>query len=1110
MPVLIRSHILVALAVLVLGATPSVAQVPISEARQQGVDSSVTVTGTVTRAYGDFVRFEDDSGPTGASALVVRQPSGAFHDDIQDGTISRGTSIQVSGTLSEFNGLLQINEGALSSYSVEGNPGVPEPQDVTLSDIKTNGEDYESELVRITGIQFQDASGTFDNQTSYTVTNGREILTYRVQGTDETNFGGRPIPSGQFDYEGVTGEFRGEYQLLPIRDTTATFRFGQLYATAQEGSASVSVDVRAINVGDGRQVSVTAEVGASSTAENGADVTGFDSPQTLTFSGPDPAPQTLSFDPKDDTEQEGVERLEVTLQSDDGVVAVPQTFTLWLLDDATAQGPVAEGETGNSLIDQLRQTYGNPSTLGYDVARDTMFAVVYGAQDDSLRGVYTDFAKYIPADADPTVAACNNETDDCTGPNDINTEHAWPQSLGAGEEPARSNMHILFPARADVNTARSNNPYGDIPDPETDEWFVRDRSQTQPPLEADRPRWSETISTQFEPRHDVKGDVARAMFYFRTVYPNRANQPFYETQRETLLDWHQKDPVDAAEMRRNIRQASYQDNKLNPFVVDSSLVDRAYGSGADAGIPTNLTANLEEDVVSLSWTESTGVAEGYHVYRSPTAFGQPSEATRLTDSPVLETEYTDTAGKLGDRYVYAVTAVEPDGEETALSDRVTGVFYPNTVSVTVDRAFGDPSRENSYRLVALPGQVDQPLASTLSGEAGVGWQAYWDDGSDPEPFIKFDGSDQFDFRPGRGFWVLSTSDWSVRDTIGTVALEDGATTIPLHGGWNIISNPLPINVDWTDVDDAHDASLAPPQSWENGSFQPSSTFVSATEGKAYYFLNNEGLEQLKIPVPPANEATTSAAQEPRTTRAVELVAERKGRTTARVEVGEHPAAADGKDAQDIVAPPSRFSTLSLSARAPFAGAAPERQGRLARDARPTGTAGQTYTLELRADTTGPVTLRAESLPQSPQVDVALVDPETSRPHDLRTDGPLTLAAGPDPSRIQLLVGRSSYVTSETRERLPESLTVQAPAPNPFRNQITLKYALPEAQDVTVAVFDLLGRRVRTLAEGRQEAGPHRVNWEGTDASQRRLASGTYFLRVSTDEKQHVEKVVLVR
>jgi len=70
---------------------------------------------------------------------------------------------------------------------------------------------------------------------------------------------------------------------------------------------------------------------------------------------------------------------------------------------------------------------------------------------------------------------------------------------------------------------------------------------------------------------------------------------------------------------------------------------------------------------------------------------------------------------------------------------------PGETTVDVTRSFGDPSTGDSYRLVALPGQVDQPLASTLSGEAGVGWQAYWDDGSDQEPFIKFDGSDQFDF-----------------------------------------------------------------------------------------------------------------------------------------------------------------------------------------------------------------------------------------------------------------------------------------------------------------------------------------------------------------------------
>src|SRR6056297_2434108 len=99
-----RPRVLVLVAVFVLAATSSVAQVPIYEARQQGDGSDVTVEGTVTRAYGDFVRLQDDSGPTGASALVVRQTGGGLYDDIQDGTVSRGTELQVSGTLSDFNG----------------------------------------------------------------------------------------------------------------------------------------------------------------------------------------------------------------------------------------------------------------------------------------------------------------------------------------------------------------------------------------------------------------------------------------------------------------------------------------------------------------------------------------------------------------------------------------------------------------------------------------------------------------------------------------------------------------------------------------------------------------------------------------------------------------------------------------------------------------------------------------------------------------------------------------------------------------------------------------------------------------------------------------------
>ena len=179
----------------------------------------MTVEGTVTRAFGDFVRFQDESGPTGASGLVVRQPSGAFFDDIQDGTITQGTQLQVTGTLSEFNGLLQINEEDLSEYTVQGQGSVPAAQSVSLSEIDANGEDYESELVTISDLTFPDASGTFENRESYTVEDNTGSLTFRVQSSSETNIAGVSIPAQSFTYNGVVGEFRGSYQLIPVRKT---------------------------------------------------------------------------------------------------------------------------------------------------------------------------------------------------------------------------------------------------------------------------------------------------------------------------------------------------------------------------------------------------------------------------------------------------------------------------------------------------------------------------------------------------------------------------------------------------------------------------------------------------------------------------------------------------------------------------------------------------------------------------------------------------------------------------------------------------------------------------------------------------------------------------
>lgn len=68
------------------------------------------------------------------------------------------------------------------------------------------------------------------------------------------------------------------------------------------------------------------------------------------------------------------------------------------------------------------------------------------------------------------------------------------------------------------------------------------------------------------------------------------------------------------------------------------------------------------------------------------------------------------------------------------------------------------------------------------------------------------------------------------------------------------------------------------------------------------------------------------------------------------------------------------------------------------------------------------------------------------------------------------------------------------APNPFRAGTELRFALAEAADATLDIFDVSGRRIRSLLTGRQEAGVHVVHWDGRDQRGTEVAAGIYFAR----------------
>ncbi|MDX1420238.1 MAG: endonuclease [Rubricoccaceae bacterium] len=243
------------------------------------------------------------------------------------------------------------------------------------------------------------------------------------------------------------------------------------------------------------------------------------------------------------------------------------------------QYPIFPDLEGEALVDALRAAFTPQATLGYDLARDVIFQWEQD-RNGGLRGVYSGYTISLTPGADPSYDAFLQG---------INTEHTWPQSRGSAAEPARSDLHHLFPTRDVVNSARSNHPFAEIPDAETDAWYRLDQSRsTVPPAFVDE--WSEkdnehpdaAYDGRFEPREDHAGNAARAVFYFYTIYGAQTEPGFFEVQREDLLAWHAQDPVTWFEADRNRFIAQLQGTP-NPFILDTTLARRAYGEGTGGG-----------------------------------------------------------------------------------------------------------------------------------------------------------------------------------------------------------------------------------------------------------------------------------------------------------------------------------------------------------------------------------------------------------------------------------------------------------------------------------------------------------------------------------------------
>ncbi|MCY3668037.1 MAG: T9SS type A sorting domain-containing protein, partial [Gemmatimonadetes bacterium] len=109
----------------------------------------------------------------------------------------------------------------------------------------------------------------------------------------------------------------------------------------------------------------------------------------------------------------------------------------------------------------------------------------------------------------------------------------------------------------------------------------------------------------------------------------------------------------------------------------------------------------------------------------------------------------------------------------------------------------------------------------------------------------------------------------------------------------------------------------------------------------------------------------------------------------------------------------------------------------------------------------------------------------------------------------VFINQSSPVTAVAAEAaVPSTFALGANYPNPFNPATTIPLSVPaDAEDVDVAIYNVLGQPVRQVWAGPLAVGEHRLRWDGRDEQGQAVAAGVYLYRLQVGEQTRLRKMV---
>ena len=880
-------------------------------------------------------------------------------------------------------------------------------------------------------------------------------------------------------------------------------------------------------------------------------------------------------------------------------------LTLWATIPLSAQNSsIAPGDTGVVLINYLHDNYDVETSLGYSTARDHMFAE-FDNQSGRVYCVYTGY----------NVSADNRDEAQNQG---FNTEHTWPQGFFDRAEPMRSDLHHLYPTLGRVNSARSNYEFDEIDDNRTDTWYYLDQSTSSIPA-SNIDSYSEVLNgSAFEPREDHKGNVARAMFYFYTIYKNEsieASDFQIEDMQETLLKWHDMDPVDDREVARSEAIADLQGNQ-NPYVHDTTLIRRAFfperyqqngggstdedsllvgdgGSSSIVSLNETFLAKDFEDENFGDWTAVSrmsnenwriesefGGADGSSAYAEVNGYDADEASDDWLISPEidlsgksnpvmtfywlyrysgpdLQVKITNQNVPMDEPGTATWALLSPDKPATETSWKESEVDLSRFVGDVIRIAFHytstgpNPGESELWRVdeIAFTDRSDQKeFRLAITGNAG--WRLIappvsnmpFSDIKNTFPLQSADQGEtwfmnEYDESGWTGFedengsllngygaaLYLENSSPTLPDTLktrGNTPENDAIVILDDNDSWNILGNPYTETIDLNKMV-VNDGNLASQEAllWDpvHSGYVPALLTGGLVAPWQGFLVQNSDASSITIPY---NSRTAGGGFFK--TRQMST-SETDGEAFIVMQIAS--LASDGEKQYKDLSTILRFSDnadrgnldkpLPLPGKSIQLASVHPRDGRLlAVDYRLAGEEEYIYDLAVRnSGITDSLALSIERITNIDTLGAISFYDQVADSTFFLTDSTEYRFEPLDPAensnnepRFTAGIGRIVTSIDENRDsEMPANFEVSEVYPNPFNPSTTLEFTLPEATPVQIAVYNISGQKVQQLANRNFAGGSHRVHWEASG-----MASGLYFIRMSTPERIVTRKALLVK